>query len=156
METAISYLTVLPSAKQEVQEFTRQILSQVESGEINALDLKVRLKWLERLIKAIDEPIKEAVSNEALKNGRNFDYRGFKIQYSENISPKYDYTNCNDPKWNELDEMIKKLGEQKKDREAFLKSIQGYVEVVDEITGEMIPVIAPTKKASTGIIMEAI
>lgn len=148
METALSYITVLPSNKEEVRNFAKQIIATVESGGIDPLKLSLRLYWIEKLSEAISKPIKEAIMKEADKYGKSFEMMGVKVEQVE-AGTKYDYSACNDPKWNELDEMIKKLGDQKKDREAFLKSINGHVEVPDETTGEMVVVTSPIKSSTT-------
>jgi RecA-family ATPase len=150
MENALSYITVLPSAKAEVSNFASQIISSVEAGEINPLSLKIRLKWFEKLIEAIDKPIRDAVMNEAMKFEKSFEKDGFKIEQAE-VGTKYDYSNCNDPTLNDLNERLDKLTQQKKDRETFLKSINGHVEVPDEMTGEMVVVYPPVKSSTSGL-----
>lgn len=153
---ALSVINLLPDTNSQVKTFSEMIINEVKSGNVDPLKLKAQLKFIEKSFELIDKGIREHYLDEASKYGKNFELHGFKITYSENISPKYDYSECNDPVWNDLNEMIKKLSEQKKDRETFLKSVQGHVEVPDQETGEMAVVIAPTKKSSTGLIMEAI
>lgn len=153
---ALSVINLLPDTNSQVKTFSDLIINEVKAGNKDPLKLKAQLKFIEKSFELIDKGIREYYLSEASKYGKNFELHGFKIQYSENISPKYDYKQCNDPKWNELDELIKKLSEQKKDREQFLRSIQGHVEVAEEGTGEMKVVTPPTKKSTTGLIMEAI
>lgn len=80
---ALSHITVLPSSKEEVVTFASQVIAEVKAGNINALDLKIRLKWLERLIDAIEKPIKEDVMREASKYGKKFEYQNFVIEEFE-------------------------------------------------------------------------
>lgn len=146
MEKALSYIYVLPSAKSEVSIFASQIIGEVESGNINPIELKIRLKWIERLIDAIDKPIKDAVLREASKFGKRFEHNGFRIEETE-TGTSYDYSN--DVIWNTLKEKIK-------EREAFLKTLKEPLSIVDEETGEITICVPPIKKSTTSLRFTAI
>jgi len=82
------------------------------------------------------------------KYGKSFDLHGVKIEYSENISPKYDYSVCGDIAWDEMQMELKSLQEKIKVREAFLKAIPDNSTIMDENGVQLFP---PTKTASEGI-----
>lgn len=156
MENALSTISLLPENNSQVKAFANLLIKEVECGNVNSLKLKTQLKFIEKSLELVEKGIKDSYLKEAAKYSKEFEFNGFLISQSENIAPKYDYTVCNDPLWNDLDLMIKKLSEQKKDRETFLKSISGHVEVVNETTGEMVAVNPPIKSSTTGLIMKAL
>jgi len=65
------------------------------------------------------------------------------------INVRYDYTNCNDPLWNDLKEQADLLDKEIKDRERFLKTIPpSGLTITDHRTGEIVT-IRPALKTST-------
>ena len=130
-------------------------MAKVESGDLDPLKLKIQLKWIEKLIDAIDTPIKDLVKSEASKYGKSFELLGFKVEEIE-AGVKYSYENCGDEKWKTLDRLEKSIKEEKAGRELFLKSLKESITVVDEETGETYKVFPPQKKSTSTLRFTAI
>ena len=62
---------------------------------------------------------------------------------------KYDFSQCNDPVWNNLKEQADRINEQLKEREKYLKVIKNPKTEIDEETGEVYTIIPPTRTSTT-------
>lgn len=135
---ALSHITVLPSSKEEISTFSKQVIAEVECGNIDPLALKVRLKWLEKLIDAIDKPIKDSAMKEAAKYGKKFEYKNFIIEEMES-GTSYDYSQ---------DAICVELEAKLKERKEFLKALKSPIDVVDS-DGVVTTIAPPIKKSTT-------
>jgi hypothetical protein len=152
MESALSTLKLLPSSKDQVKLFASKLLSELEAGDINPLDLKLLFKSLEKVQENIKEKLDEASLKEAGKYpGKSFELKGMKVETSE-LGTKYIWDNVNDPKYVELKDAKKFADDNLKAREEFLKTlpIEG-VEQLDPDTGEVYRIYRPGKSSTTGI-----
>ncbi|MFI5404883.1 MAG: hypothetical protein ACHQ1D_00070 [Nitrososphaerales archaeon] len=151
MENAISTLTYFNTSKKGIEEFSNKVFSELESGLINPLDLLIYIKSIEKSLELIHSKAKEIMLTEADKySEKQIKYKGA-ILSKEEFGHKYDYANCGDIKWNELNEKITKLSDQKKERETFLKTIKDPLTIVDESTGETWAINPPIHTSTTGI-----
>jgi hypothetical protein len=127
METT-SVIRLLPDTKDNIKVFAESIIESILSGNINALEVDYRLKAIEEMIKLVrkNTEVREDVINEVEKHGKDFQYLGANITYSQRKT--YDYSN--DIEYNELKEKLK-------NRENFLKNIPDEG-TVDTATGELI------------------
>ena len=151
MESAISYLTVLPSTGEEVKRFSTQIINQVKSGEENPLKLLVLLRSLEATAEAIREGIKNEIMTEVEKySEKSFEAYGARLERSE-VGVAYDYAATGDREW-----FIHKTGEEgaanrRKEREVFLRALREPMTVLDDQTGEVYEIRPPLKKSNSGV-----
>jgi hypothetical protein len=150
IEKTTSVIALMPSTKNQIKSFVHKTVTELKDGYTNPLAYYVQLKAVETTIKDLlaNKEVREMVSMEAKKYGKTFDLQGVKIEYSENISPKYDYTVCGDIEWDEMQVQLKELQEKIKLRETFLKSIPANATIMDENGVKLFP---PTKTASEGI-----
>ena len=83
--------------------------------------------------------VRESIENKADDKKTIITEDGIKFSLAE-VGTSYDFSNCGDFEWNELNNQIKDLKEQLKEREKFLKGIKGSViiGVVDKETGELV------------------
>ena len=118
-------MALMPSTKDQIKSFVHKTVTELKDGYSNPLSYYIQLKAVETTIKDLlaNKEVREMVSTEAKKYGKSFDLHGVKIEYSENISPKYDYSVCGDIAWDEMQTELKALQEKIKLREAFLKAI---------------------------------
>ena len=144
---AITLINQFPETKTQIQTFTGLVVSAVKEGNINPLDLTIKLKALEDVCDLIRKAIKADVIEEADKHGKTFERQNAKCEVVM-AGVKYDYSNCCDPEWIELNLDIIALTEKRKERESFLKSLTNYLTIVDEETGET-STIYPPKKSGT-------
>jgi len=146
----ISYRT---STKQDRQELANLLLQRIYQGIENPLQVHVKLKELEDLIKQImsNKDYKDMLLTEGSKHGKSFTFAGNECKVME-TGVKYDYSVCNDPDWNQLDADINNLKEKQKERETFLKTIRPCgLNIFDEETGETYELNPPVKTSSTTI-----
>lgn len=136
--------------KQVIQDYAQELIRSIEEGHANPIDTALQVKFMEDLITAIKERLRVAVIAEAGKYAKGEDivrYNG-RVQVKE-AGVKYDYHTCLDPTYQKLTDQINELEFQRKEREAFLKSLTSSVTLVDEETGEVITIHPPQKKSTT-------
>lgn len=151
MEKAISQITVFNTSKAGIEKYVKQCIQGVEGGILPPLHMAIYLKTMEKIIEGIQNGIKESALAEAEKYEKNFEFHGAKIEVAE-LGTKYDYANCGDSVWANLDGQIKKLSEEKKQRETFLKTLKEPVAMANKASGgEIININPPIKSSTTGI-----
>lgn len=134
---AISTLTILPKSKTEIDNYVGLVKEDILSGYINPLESAIMLKSFEEIVKALrqDDDIKAYIDSEADKYGsKNIEFHGAKICVSDRTS--YDYANCNDSVWSELNDKLNQLKSEIKGRENWLKTLKN--QTPDYNTGELI------------------
>lgn len=149
--TAYGVMRLLPGSKREVEVFSNQLITAVQNGEVNPLQLKAFFKSMEAVIEKVDEATKVNLLNEADRYpGDKFEAYGFEIQKGVN-GVKYDYLTCGDPIYEQLDSSMKSLKTQLSEREAFLRTIKEPLLLVDTESGEQATVKPPQKKGTPGL-----
>jgi len=125
METALSTISVLPSEKLEVAQFTRMLKSEILADDRDPLEILKRLKFIEKVFADIltDKDIEEHFLTEAEKyKEKTFDHLGIKFTVQE-VGTKYLYNDSGDAIWLDLTKEVETLKEKIKARETYLKSI---------------------------------
>jgi hypothetical protein len=146
--SAYGVMKLLPDSKQEIERFSNQLITSVQNGEVNPLQLKALFKSIEKVIEKVDEGIKENVLTEAGKYpGTTFSAYGFKIEKSVN-GAKYDYLACGDPIYEQRHANLEYAKSQLNERAEFLKTLKEPLMIVDTESGEQ-AVIQPPKKSGT-------
>ena len=134
METAISYLSVMPLSKKQRETFVKKVKDEILSGYENPLKIEIILKGIEETIKAIrsDADIREYVLQELAKHGKSTTIYGAELTKSDRKTWNY-----NDTEINSITAEIEGLKAKLKDREKFLQSIpEGGI--IDPETGEIL------------------
>ena len=140
METN-SVISLLPSTKQQVEDFARKQSEAILSGEVDPVEWAVKLKAIEKALELIKANTKELVVEEAQKYGKSFNQHGAKIVVCEQ-GTRYDFSG--DPIWIRLNESLKA-------REAHLKALKNGLKEIDTETGEEFMAYPPVKKSTTGL-----
>lgn len=147
---ALQLFKQLPETKSEVENYTRIIRGEVLEGNVNPLNFITTVTALEKLFSNLksDLLIKDCVMQEAEKHGfKSFDFGNAKFQIKE-AGVSYDFKGCMDSEWDNLDSQIKELTEKKKQRESFLKTITGDMEIYGPDGVQIMPAL----KRSTTIV----
>ena len=145
MELSILELT----NKEQIDAFVSKKVNDCLLGEINPLELRLQVSLIEKATDKIKDATKEMALNEALKHGKQFDFKGAKIAIQE-LGTKYDYTVCNDEEINNLLKEMDVLKLKLKARENFLKGIITSLDIV--VNGEeVVTIYPPHKTSSTGL-----
>lgn len=131
--------------KDDISEYANKMIALVKNGEVDPLELHIKAKALTKALAELIDKTEELTREEAMKyGGKSFEAFGATIQLKEGAdTPDL----AEDPVLTRLKEAVKK-------REELLK--QAYkmkgVQVVDESTGEVIPILPPKPtKASIAI-----
>jgi hypothetical protein len=136
----------------QVKEAANHLIKGVNDGLINPLELLTKLRATEKVIKEVLEGTKDAMIDEASKFGREqIVVNGVEMKVQE-TGVKYDYTNCNHPRWEGLKAKQESINDELKEVEAILKANKSSWLYVDEETGETFEVKPPIKTSTTTIV----
>lgn len=137
--------------KQEADLFADKLISEVKDGQVNPLELHVKLTALQRALDKVKKEIVPMTIKEAEKySSRNFSAYNSKLEISE-LGVKYDYSGCGDAEWEHYKQIEESAAASRKGREEFLKAIKGETEIMNSLTSEMIKVSPPVKSSTTGL-----
>jgi hypothetical protein len=135
--------------KAAIQDYSDYLIKQLEDGLANPMDMALRLKFMEELIDKMKERLRSLVIDELGKYTKGEDIIRHNGQFkAKETGVRYDFTGCNDPLWNRLNQEIVELTDKRKEREAMLKTIKEKQTIIDEETGE-IANLFPARKLST-------
>jgi hypothetical protein len=144
METAVSFLKQIANDKATIDSFTNQLTLEVQEGSIETQWLHGALtKLIKNLTELKDLNAQNLDADNIYKEAFGFTYM------KKEAGAKYDFSNCNHPKWNELSQKENEIKEQKKEIESTLKTIKIHMAIVDEETGDVIVVNPPIKSSKT-------
>jgi len=141
------------TTKEERSQLVREIFDEVLNGRINPLELHLRLKSAEEVIKQLTglEPYKAILLDEAEKHGKSFNYHTAKIDIRE-VGVKYDYSGCGSSKLAELYEKQAAINDAIKAYETYHKGLPSAgVQVVNPETGEVETHYPPAKTSTTSV-----
>lgn len=151
MKTEISILKDVLINKPFVADTSQIIISAIQQGEVNPLELKLKVRAMESVLETIKPILDKAARDEAETFGaKSFERLGAKVELFE-AATKYDYSMCNDDEYKDLLVEQEKLKLKIKKREEFLKSIDGKMTLVIEGTGEVVTVFPPTKSSTSSL-----
>lgn len=149
--SAYGVMRLLPNTKTGVEIFSRQLITAVQNGEVNPLQLKALFKTMEKVAEKVDEQIKENLLTEAGKySEKKFNAFGFEIEKTE-VGTKYDYSTCGDTVYEQRKAALDDAKALLDERIEFLKSLRENLTVVDDMTGEVVTVRPPLKKSTEGL-----
>ena len=137
--------------KAVISDYAEQIIQEVIDGNFNAMDVQLQIKFFDDLITKLKERLRPHVIDELNKypSGQEIIKHNAVFAVKE-AGVRYDYTNCNDPLWNDLKEQADLLDKEIKDRERFLKTIPpSGLTITDERTGEIVTLHPPVKTSTT-------
>lgn len=137
----------IPS-KSSLEGYVIDIVDHVKRGEGNPIEISAKLDFVMKICENAKKDLKDAVISELNKARERKDYFGYKIEVAE-VGTKYDYSQCGDSKWYDLQDQLEKIKAKISDREAMLKAIKEPQMFVDEETGELFKVTPPVKTSTT-------
>ena len=128
---------ILQFDKKQISDAANNVAKQIKDGNIDGIKTLIAVNKFSRLCKAIDSGIRK-VAVTSIKIGEKETYEGYGCEINRaETGVKYDYSKCNDEVWDNLDAEIKRLTNEKKEREKFLRSIPDEG-VANPETGEII------------------
>ena len=133
-----------------IHAFADGILTALDQGEMTAMDVALRFKFFEDLIAATKDKLRPLVVEELNNYHVGEDIVRYNGQFKvKEAGTRYDFTNCNDPEWNRLTEVIDGFTKEQKAREKFLRTLTKPLTTVDEQTGEVVTINPPIKTSTT-------
>jgi hypothetical protein len=141
------------TTKEERSQLVREIFDEVLNGRINPLELHLRLKSAEEVIKQLTglEPYKAILLDEAQKHGKSFNYQTAKIDIRE-VGVKYDYSGCGNSELAALYDQQKAIEERIKVIETYHKGLPSAgVQVLVHPHGELETHYPPAKTSTTSV-----
>ena len=151
MNLTLTNLSLFETSKEERQQFAIQVTNNLMEGLADPLKVHLQVKYMEDIIKQLtsNSVYKTMVLTEAQKYGKTFDQHNAKFEIKE-MGVKYDYSNCNDPLYKELEFLLENIETRIKERQLFLKSItqSGQEILVDD---EVVKVYPPSKSSTTTV-----
>ena len=146
--SAIGTLRLLATTQVQVDVFSDALIESVKSGECNPIEVLIQLRAIAKVSERVLKEINPNLMSEAGKHpGSSFEFNGNKIEKAE-LGTKYNYETCNDPVYKRLTAEANTVISKVKEREAFLKTLQGQMTIVDDSTGE-VATLSPVLKTST-------
>jgi P2-related tail formation protein len=142
----------LVASKINQLSFVQSIVNRVIEGEETAINTAARLKFMSDAFKDASEQLKPYVIDEAMRYDSKesiIAIGGYEVKITE-MGVKYDFSECNHPRLTEVVKAIDKLNDERKEIEAFLKTVKKSMSIADESTGgEEITIYPPSKKSTT-------
>jgi hypothetical protein len=151
--TTTGILSLLDTTKAQRATFVSDLISRIEEGQADPIKVKLQVKKMEELVKAIQENkrFRELLMDEAVKLGKTFER--YEAKFENRSAPaKFDFTACNDAEHTRLTASIEELKCRLKERESFLKSMPscGLDIVTDD--GEVYKIYPPVKGAAGDLV----
>jgi hypothetical protein len=141
------------TTKEERTAVVREIFQEVLEGRINPMELHIRMKCIEEVVKQLTSmpAYKAIVLDDAEKHGKSFQYHNAKVDIME-FGVKYDYSGCGS---NELDHWV----DLKCETEEKIKALELYhrslptsgIKTVNQHTGEVETHYPPAKTSTTSV-----
>lgn len=141
-------ILTIPSNKRDVNRLAAKIITDILHGNVNALEVDMKLRFLEELIGQIrgNERIKAEVLNEAEKYPEKT-FTAYGGEVTKTSFGRYDYSECSDTYYNDIITEIAELNKARKEREGMLQRLTEPMAI--EETGEIIN--PPEKTSSSGL-----
>ena len=116
--------TVANLAQLNHEEVSKTIINSILEGEVDPLQVHMFLKRIEKIAELVktNKDVKEAVTKAASSHSSDkaFDFMGASLKVGA-VHTAYDFSECGDLLWNNLNEMVTKFTALKKAREEQLK-----------------------------------
>lgn len=144
----LELINSIPSTKEGLQETIQSVKNNILEENIDPLKVSLQLRMMEDLVKALrgDSEISELIENEFNKHSeKELELHGATFTKRE-VGVKYDFTNCGDSAWHQINGELGRHKQSLKDRETFLKTIKEGMDIPDPETGE---ILSPPGKTST-------
>jgi hypothetical protein len=141
------------TTKEERTEVVREIFQELLEGRINAMELHIRMKCIEEVVKQLTSmpAYKAIVLDDAEKHGKSFQYHNAKIDIRE-VGVKYDYSKCGSSELSELYVHAANVDSRIKVLESYLKPLPfSGIQVINQSTGEVETHYPPAKTSTTSV-----
>lgn len=147
-----SILAIFETNKEQRLSFCNDMLTRIDSGEVDPLQVHLQLKCMEDIVKQLTSNTiyKRSILEAAEKYGqKTFQFHEAKVEIKE-VGVKYDFSKCGDTVFEMMEQKSKSADADLKQRQDFLKTVpEKGMTTLDELSGEMITVYPPSKSSTT-------
>lgn len=149
-ERATGVIQQFSTSRAGIDVFSDQVIEDVKGGLVNPLQIRVWIKTMEEILERVKKETNANQLTEAEKYSENrFEFMGATLEKAD--FGKYDYSVCGDPEWEQFTVTENTAAEGRKLREAFLRTLQRPLDLVDKDSGEVISIKPPFKKSAPGL-----
>lgn len=145
-------LSLFQTTKSERQSFVNDVISRIESGEVDPIKVHAQVKKMEEIVKGLNDNkiYKTYVLDAAEKNGKKFE--AYDAEWSiKEVGVKYSYDQCGDPEIAEMQKAVDELTEKIKARQKFLQLLPaGGMDIITS-DGEAIKIYPAAKTSTTSV-----
>ena len=141
------------TTKEQRTQVVREIFDELLNGRIDPLELHIRMKSLEEVVKQLTgmQPYKAIVLDAAEKYGKSFTTHNAKIDIRE-VGVKYDYSMSGNAELEELYKQQEHIAERIKLLETYHKGLPSSgMQVLNPSTGEVETHYPPAKTSTTSV-----
>lgn len=141
------------TTKEERTQVVREIFQELLEGRINPMELHIRMKCLEEVVKQLTSmpAYKAIVLEDAEKHGKSFQYHNAKVDIRE-VGVKYDYSGCGSVDLQELYNFQESTDRRIKELETYHKGLPtSGIQVLNPTTGEVETHYPPAKTSTTSV-----
>ena len=144
----------LPTLTNGISKSQLKIMADMSLKEIfdngRAIEAAEALSVMENFIKELrsNKQFSDYVRDEIAKNGKQIETQSAKLELAE-TGVKYNFDNCGDHIYEQLEQQLQSVEADLKDRKEFLKTVPASgLSIINEQTGE-VSMIYPPSKSST-------
>jgi len=136
--------------KATISNQSQLVKANILDGNLDALEVLISAKKMQELGKQLEE-ISRPIAEDRLVLGRGEVYKTQSVEVIEKtIGSKTDYSTCNDPEWDSLQQALSDIKDAIKKREAFLSAITSPTTIITN-DGEIITINPPIKSGRLGL-----
>jgi hypothetical protein len=136
--------------KETITKQTQLVRFNILEGNLDALEVLISAKKMQELGKQLEE-ISRPIAEDRLILGRGEVYRFQSVEVIEKtVGSRTDYSTCNDPEWDSLQQALMDIKDAIKKREAFLGAIISPTTIVTN-DGEIITINPAVKSGRLGL-----
>ena len=145
----------LPTLTNGISKSQLKIMADMSLKEIfdngRAIEAAEALSVMENFIKELrsNKQFSDYVRDEIAKNGKQIETNSAKLELAE-TAIKYNFDNCGDALYQQLEQQLQSIEADLKDRKEFLKTVPVTgLPILNEQTGELTTIYPPSKSSTS-------
>ena len=145
----------LPTLTNGISKSQLKLMADMSLKEIfdngRAIEAAEALSVMENFIKELrsNKQFSDYVRDEIAKNGKQIETQSAKLELAE-TGVKYNFDNCGDVIYEQLEQQLQSVEADLKDRKEFLKTVPlSGLSIINEQTGEVSTIYPPSKQSTS-------
>ena len=145
----------LPTLTNGISKSQLKLMADMSLKEIfdngRAIEAAEALSVMENFIKELraNKQFSDYVRDEIAKNGKQIETQSAKLELAE-TGVKYNFDNCADALYQQLEQQLQSVESDLKDRKEFLKTVPlSGLSIINEQTGEVSTIYPPSKQSTS-------